>query len=168
MLTERWMPWAVTGGLLLSASLVCGAAWYASSTETKPVQTAANPKATLSSRCGCRIESVQVRRHGPRMVPPARTPDGAPGPFTPDATCVLLVHSETPIGRARVSMIADADSCGRIVATERFEFRRGHNVVSLACHSMTEPAKVVIETQTGIVSAPVSLPSAEELRTAAN
>jgi len=30
MLTSRWMPWAVALVMLLSAGLVCGAAWYTS------------------------------------------------------------------------------------------------------------------------------------------
>lgn len=166
MLTERWMPWAVTGGLLVSASLVCGAAWFASATDHAAAPVEKSPPPAVSGPCGCRIDSVQVRHPSGTVLKRRAEFDSDAG--TAVSQCVLLVHSECPVGRARVSVIASPDSCGRLVATERCEFRSGHNVVSLACHATAEPAAVVIETPTGTVMAPISLSPIEDRRTAGN
>jgi hypothetical protein len=162
MLTERWMPWAVTSGLLISAGLVCGAAWLATprSEETRP---AAAPCPHVKGQC--KIRSVQCR-HGIVL-----TNNGDPNRkelVEADRTCCVVLDSAENLGRAELRLIDETPNrLPRVLSVRPVEITRGTSVITLAVHEIPESLTAVVEWPGGHVE-PVSakVAIAQHLRSA--
>jgi hypothetical protein len=162
MLTERWMPWAVTSGLLISAALVCGAAWLATPTgkESRP---AAAPCPHAKGQC--KIRSVQCR-HGIVL-----TNNGDPNQkelVEADKTCCVVLDAAENLGLARLRLVDETPNrLPRELSVRPVEVTRGTSVITLAVHEIPESLTAVVEWPGGRVE-PVSqkFTIAEHLRSA--
>lgn len=140
MLTKRWMPWAVTLGLLISAALVCGAAWLATS-PSKNRQPAAAPCPPVFGQC--LIRSMQCR-HGIVMThsgDPTRTELVE----ARKSCCVVLDASEN-LGQARLRLVDETPNrLPRDLSVRPVTITRGTSVITLAVHEIPERLTAVVE-----------------------
>jgi len=146
MLTERWMPWAVTSGLLVSVGLVCGAAWVATS--------GGNEKRPAVSPCPhakgqCKIRSVQCRQG---IVLTNHRDSSRKELVEAEKTCCIVLDAAEYLGLARVRLVDETpNGLPRELSVRSVEIARGTSVVTVAVHEIPETLTAVVEWPGGLV-----------------